>query len=268
MTCGLVVLLMLYPAHEAWPAMRLEVLQGFVNDESWHPLSAKFGLLPMLCSTTVTSLGAVTLAAPIGVATAVYAEYYSPIIIRVFVIRVVEVLAGIPSVVIGLWGLTRLTPLLAQAGGSGQNVTAATLVLALMIFPTVALITGSALRGVSTDIRSAGIALGLNRTSLVCRVLLPAAARSIAAGILLALLRAVGETMAVLMVAGNVVQWPTSLTAPVRTVTGNIALELGYAGRDHRAVLFLTGLPLIVVVLALVATVRWLTVGRENSHHA
>jgi phosphate transport system permease protein len=248
--------------------MRWTLLHGFVNDESWHPLSGTYGLLPMLCATTVTSLGAVTLAAPIGVATAVYAEYYSPTFIRVFLMRVVEVLAGIPSVVIGLWGLTRLTPLLAQAGGSGQNVTAATLVLALMIFPTVALTTGSALRGVSADIRSAGIALGLNRTSLVCRVLLPAAARSIAAGVLLALLRAVGETMAVLMVAGNVVQWPTSLTAPIRTVTGNIALELGYAGTEHRSVLFFTGLLLIVVVLALVAAVRWLTVGRESLNDA
>jgi len=161
-------------------------------------------------------------------------------------------LAGIPSVVYGFWGLVTLAPLVRQWHPPGVSLLTAILVLTLMILPTVALTVDAALAAVPVIHLRAAAALALSRWGMIRAVILPQARSGIASGMLLAAGRALGETMAVLMVAGNVVQQPHSLFDSVRTLTANIALEMAYAMGDHRAALFVSGLALLLMVLALV----------------
>ena len=174
--------------------------------------------------------------------------------------------------VFGLWGLVVLVPLIARVGPPGQSVLAGVLVLAVMILPTIALVADAALGAVPEDTLRGGAAAGLSRWALVRSLALPSARAGIATGILLGTGRALGETMAVLMVTGNVVQVPGSLLAPVRTLTANIALEMAYATDAHRSALFVSGLALALVTIALVALVDSLAqrdrdrLGPENAH--
>jgi len=173
-----------------------------------------------------------------------------------------NLLAGIPSVVYGLWGLTELVPLIGRWQPPGASLLAAILVLTLMILPTVALTSFSALAAVPGDILAGAAALGITRKGQIISVALPAARNGISGGVLLAMARALGETMAVLMVAGNVVQNPTGLFEPVRSLTANIALEMAYATDHHRAGLFASGLFLTLLVLAL----AWLAGQHQESN--
>lgn len=248
---SVVVLIVAFVALEAWPALERVGPARFVQDAGWHPGEDRFGLLPMLLATVLTTGGALLLAVPLGVASGIFGRFYAPRSVAAWYRRAVELLAGIPSVVYGLWGLVVLVPLIARLGGSGQSLLAATLILALMILPTVALTSDSALRAVPRAYLRGAAALGLSRWSTVRRVALPAARSGVVSGVLLATGRGIGETMAVLMVAGNVPAFPRGLLDPVRTLTANIALEMGYATRDHRAVLFVCGLCLMGVAVSL-----------------
>ncbi|MGH8553486.1 MAG: PstC family ABC transporter permease, partial [Methylococcales bacterium] len=164
---------------------------------------------------------------------------------------VLTLLAGIPSVVYGLWGLTVLVPLIGRLQAPGASLLAAILILSLMILPTIALTSAASLAGVPREWLMACDALGLSRRGRILGVALPAAAAGIQSGVLLAIARALGETMAVLMVAGNVVRYPSGLFEPVRVLTANIALEMAYATGPHRAGLFASGLLLTLLVLVL-----------------
>ncbi len=237
---------------ESWPALQGLGAARFFTDEGWFPTAGEFNLLPMVAGTALVTTGALALAVPLGLASAVFGRFYAPTGVAWVHRRLVELLAGIPSVVYGLWGLVVLVPLLAHLGGSGQNLLAAILLLGLMVLPTVTLTADAALAAVPRTYLQGAAALGLGRWSTVRRVALPAARRGIVTGIILAAGRAVGETMAVLMVAGNVIAVPGSLLDPVRTLTANIALEMGYATQDHRSVLFVSGLILLMAVAALV----------------
>lgn len=239
---------------EAWPALS-RIGLGFISDDGWHPYGAEraYGLLPILLGTLLSSLGALLLAVPLGLAAAVFLRCYAPPWAAGPYRRAIEVLAGIPSVIYGFWGLVVLVPLLAAWAPPGASLLAASLILAIMILPTVALFADAALGAVPSETIAAGVALGLSRLSVVWRVLLPAARGGIATGVLLAAGRAIGETMAVLMVAGNVVQLPASMFEPVRTLTANIALEMAYALSLHRSALFASGLLLLVLTAVLVA---------------
>lgn len=259
-----VLFVVAFLAVEAWPALRRIGIGRFFSDPSWHPLSERFNLLPMIAATLLTSVGAMMIAAPLGIGSAIFGRFYAPPAIARWHRRLVELMAGIPSVVYGLWGLVVLVPMLAQLGGSGQSLLAATCVLALMILPTVALTADAALGAVPADQIRGAAALGLGRWTIASRVALHAARRGIVAGLMLAAARAVGETMAVLMVAGNVVQMPDALVAPVRTLTANIALEMGYATADHRAVLFVSGLILMGAVAVAVLLAEWFGGGRRD----
>ena len=174
-------------------------------------------------------------------------------------------LAGMPSVVIGLWGLVSLVPLMAAWQPPGTHLLTATLVLALMILPTVALTSASALRSLPADWLRGASALGLSRWGTILGVALPGARSAIFAGLLLATARAIGETLVVLMLAGNVVRMPTGLFEPVRTLTANIALEMAYAMDQHRGALFFSGLVLVALVSLLVLIAHYL---QRGSHHA
>jgi phosphate transport system permease protein len=231
----------------------------FITDTSWHPVDGLYKLTPMLSATFYSTLGAVLLAAPLGIASALFSRFYAPPFLSGCYSRLIELLAGIPSVVYGFWGLTTFAPLIGRLHPPGASLLTGILILTLMILPTVALTVDAALAAVPTAYLRGAAALGLSRWGLISGVALPAARSGIIAGILLAAGRAIGETMAVLMVAGNVVQQPLSLFDSVRTLTSNIALEMAYATGDHRAALFVSGLALMVMVLVLVGTAEALS---------
>lgn len=262
-TALILLLVLIFLLREAWPVVG-DGGWRFFTDESWHPLEGDFGLLPMVWATLAVAFGAIVLAAPLGIASAIFEGFYAPAPLAKCYRMILALLAGIPSVVYGLWGLTVLAPLIARWQPPGVGLFTAILILTLMILPTVALTSGSALRGVPVALLHGASALGMSRKGVIVGVAIPAARSGIIGGVLLATARALGETMAVLMVAGNVAQNPTGLFEPVRVLTANIALEMAYASGDHRAGLFASGLLLTLMVLIL----AWLAARvTRNTHH-
>jgi len=247
---------------ESIPAVREIGLSRFFGDPSWHPAAdasaGTFNLLPMVAGTLAVACGAVVLAAPVGIASAIFGRFYAPVWLSGGYRRIVELLAGIPSVVYGFWGLVTLVPLIARWHPPGPSLLAGVLVLGLMIMPTVALAADSALANVPVAHLHGAAALGLSRWTTVRSVALPAARPALTTGILLQTGRALGETMAVLMVCGNVVQMPGGPFEPVRTLTANIALEMSYAMGSHRGAMFVSGLLLMLLVLLLVIAAEFL----------
>jgi len=252
-TVGILLLIVLFLLRESWPALQRVGVLRFVSDAGWHPLEGAFNLAPMFISTFAASVGAILVAGPLGVASAVFGRFYAPPVVAGVFRRMVALLAGIPSVVFGLWGLTVLVPLIAEWEPPGASLLAGILILAFMVLPTVALTAEVALNAVPETYLRGSAALGMSRSGIILNVAIPAARSGIIGGILLATARALGETMAVLMVAGNVVQVPNSLFDSVRVLTANIALEMAYAMGNHRAALFVSGLALMLLVLGLAA---------------
>ncbi|SOD19571.1 phosphate ABC transporter permease subunit PstC [Nitrosomonas ureae] len=265
MLAALVVLLILiFLLHESWPVLSSLPITRFINDVSWHPLENTYNLMPMLAGTVWTSSGALLLAIPLSLASALFIVFYAPLHLATAYKRLIELLSGIPSVVFGFWGLTTLVPLINQWNPPGASLLAGILVLTMMILPTVTLTAYTALAAVPDELLRNAAALGLSRWGMIKGVALPAAKTGITTGIILAAARALGETMAVLMVAGNVVQYPETLFDPVRTLAANIALETAYAMGDHRAVLFVSELLLMLLIMVLSGLVELL----EKQRHA
>jgi phosphate transport system permease protein len=250
---AIVVIIGVYLFLESAPLLTGTGIPGFFLDRRWYPLEGEFGMAAMLAGTLSVTALAMLLAAPVGIAAAVFMRYYAPPAFASFYRRLLELLSGIPSVVFGFWGLIVLVPLIAKLDGPGASVLAGGLVLGLMILPLVSLSTDSSLAQVPRSHWLAGTALGLGRWAIVRKVMIPSAASGILAGMVLQTGRALGETMAVLMVTGNVVQLPASVFEPVRALTSNIALEMAYATGDHRTALFVSGLILLVMTAGLVA---------------
>jgi len=251
---------------ESLPALRRIGWLRFVSDGAWQPLHGLYDLVPMLAGTIAVTLGAVLLATPLAVASAIFGRFYVGGLVSRLHRRVVETLAGIPSVVFGLWGLMVLVPQIAGIGPPGQSLLAGILVLGLMILPTIALVSDAALGAVPEEPLRAAAGAGLSRWAIVRWIALPTARAGIATGVLLGTGRALGETMAVLMVTGNVAQLPTGLLEPVRTLTANIALEMAYAAELHRSALFVSGLVLALLMVGLVASVD--RIARSTRHDA
>jgi phosphate transport system permease protein len=258
----ILALIVLFLLREAAPVLQRVGLMRFFTDASWNPVERLYGIAPMLVGTLAASTGAVLLAAPLGIGSALFCRYYAPAGIARIQRALVSLLAGIPSVVYGFWGLVVLVPAIAALKPPGASLLAGMLVLAIMILPTVALTTDSALAAVPVGYSQGAALLGLSREAAILHVLLPAARAGIGAGVLLATARALGETLAVIMVSGNVVQLPASLFDPIRTLTANIALEMAYATGDHRAALFVSGLALTAIVTVVVITAWRLAEGR------
>lgn len=261
---AIVLLIMAFLMAEALPALRHVGLRRFFTDPSWHPAERLYNLTPILWGTLFATAGAVLLATPLGVLSAVFCHFYAPAPLAHVYRRLIELLAGIPSVVYGFWGLVSVVPWIARLRPPGPSLLAGILILTLMILPTIALMTDAALAGVPRDYLHGATALGLSRWAIVRGVALPAAKSGLFTAILLGTGRAIGETMAILMVCGNVVQIPWSLFDPIRTVTANIALEMSFALGDHRSALFVSGLLLTAMVVALVAAAE--AVGKGVVH--
>jgi phosphate transport system permease protein len=251
---GLIVLLILFfLLQESLPFLQTIGVSRFFKDPGWHPVSGEYNLLPMLWGSLLATAGSVLLATPLGILSAVFCQYYAPAPIAQVYRRLIELLAGIPSVVYGFWGLVVLVPLIGQLHPPGPSLLAGILILSIMILPTIALVADASFAAIPPEYLRGAAALGLGRWATVYGVVLPAAKAGLMTGIILETGRAIGETMAVLMVCGNVVQVPESLFTPMRTLTANIALEMAYAVGDHRAALFVSGLVLMGLVVVLVA---------------
>ena len=224
----------------------------FLFSSDWRPDSGHFGIFPMVVSSLWVTLGGLLVGAPLGIAGAVFLCEFGPPRLMGFVKPAIELLAGIPSVVFGFIGVMVLAPFIrAVAGGPGLSVLAAALVLGVMILPTIMSISIDALGAVPTSYREGALALGATRWQAVHMVVLKAARSGLLAGTILGMGRAIGETMAVIMVAGNAVKMPLSALDSARTLTANIALEMGYATGLHRQALFATGIVLFVVIVIL-----------------
>ena len=258
----IVVLITVFLIKEALPVLKQVGLLRFFQDDSWHPVEDLYNFVPMLWGTLLVTAGAVLVAAPLGIFSAVFCQYYAPPLIAGLYRRLIELLAGIPSVVYGFWGLVVLVPLIGSLQPPGTSLLAGIAILALMILPTIALTADASFTKVPPEYLKGAAALGLSRWGTVRGVVFPAAKSGLFTGLILGTGRAIGETMAVLMVCGNVVQTPKSLFEPMRTLTANIALEMAYATGNHRSALFVSGLLLMTIIVALVAAAEVISEGR------
>ena len=259
---AIVVLIVSFLVLEALPVFRHVGVARFFTDPSWHPAEGFYNLMPMVWGTVFAMVGSVLIATPLGILSAVFCHYYAPTAIARPYRRLIELLAGIPSVVYGFWGLVVLVPLIGAIHPPGPSLLAGIIILTIMILPTIALMADASLANVPQHYVRGAAALGLPRWATIRGVVFPAAHSGLFTGVILETGRAIGETMAILMVCGNVVQTPHSLFDPMRTLTANIALEMAYALGDHRAALFVSGLVLMAMIAALVAAADWISHGR------
>lgn len=246
------------------PIMFKYGIKNFLAGSDWYPSEKSFGLWPMIVGSLYVTVGAMAIGVPFGLACAIVLTEFSSKRLRRVIKPVIELLAGIPSVVYGFMGVVILVPFIRQTfGGPGLSVLAASIILGIMILPTIISISVDSIQAVPPAYREGSLALGATKWQTVKMVLLPAARSGIIASIILGMGRAIGETMAVIMIAGNAIGAPRSLLAPVRTLTSNIALEMGYAAGEHRQALFATGVILFIIIMVL-NTVANLTSSRRR----
>lgn len=237
------------------PAMKEIGFMEFLTGERWKPTNEIFGILPMIMGSIYVTAGAIILGVPIGILTSVFMAKYCPKKIYSVLKGATELLAGIPSVVYGFFGLVVLVPLIRDIcqkfhwGGNGSSILTASILLGMMILPTIIGVTESAIRSVPAHYYEGALALGATHERSIFSVVLPAAKSGVVAGIVLGIGRAIGETMAVIMVAGNQARMPAGIVRGVRTLTANIVLEMGYAAGLHREALIATAVVLFVFIL-------------------
>jgi phosphate ABC transporter permease protein PstC len=237
---------------------------GAFFSRSWDPTHGHFGILLMIVGSFAVTAGALSIGVPLGIACAIVLAEMAPPRARAILKPTIEVLAGIPSVVYGFIGIVVLLPWIRNnLGPPGASALAGSIILGIMVLPTIIGISVDALQAVPRSYREGSLALGATQWQTITRVVLPAARSGIVAAVILGMGRAVGETMAVIMVSGNSVQMPGSPLDSVRTLTANIALEMGYAAGDHRAALFATGIVLFVIIMILNGTAN-LVRGRQK----
>jgi len=248
--------------------LRVGPRQFFLSTD-WDPSLGHFGILSMMVGSLFVTVGAAVIGVVFSLSLAIVLTQFAPPVLAAALKPVIELLAGIPSVVYGFVGVVTLVPLIRHwLGGPGLSVLAASIVLGVMILPTITSIAIDALEAVPRTYLEGSIALGATRWQTVTMVLLRAARSGLVAAVILGMGRAIGETMAVIMVAGNALDVPRSLLAPVRTLTSNIALEMGYASGDHRQALFATGVTLFVIITILNTAALAVSRQRSGKRHA
>lgn len=225
----------------------------FIFGMDWYPSEEIFGIFPMIIGSLYVTALAIFLGVPIGVLCAIYLACFCPKELKKFILPAVELLGAIPSVVYGFFGLVVFVPFLSNilGGVSGKSILAASLILAIMILPTIILVSKAAIEALPKSYYEGALALGASPERSVFFALIPAAKSGILASVILGVGRAIGEAMAVIMVAGNQVQIPHALSDGVRTLTTNIVLEMGYATDLHREVLIANAVVLFVFILIL-----------------
>ena len=234
------------------PGMTKIGILKFLMGTQWKPGSGVYGILPMILGSIYVTAGALIIGVPAGILTAVYMSRFASGRIVKLIKPAVSLLAGIPSVVYGFFGLMVIVPLIrAVFGGSGSSMLAASIILGVMILPTIISISESALNAVPKSYYEGALALGATHERAVFKIVLPAAKSGVTAGVILGVGRAMGEAMAVMMVAGNQARMPAGLLKGVRTLTSNIVMEMGYAAELHREALIATAVVLFVFILVI-----------------
>jgi phosphate transport system permease protein len=234
------------------PAIAKIGVFDFVFGQKWKPSTDIYGIFPMIMGSLAATGGAILIGVPMGIFTAIFMAEIAPDFLSKLIRPAIELLAGIPSVVYGFWGLVVLVPLIDKVwGGGGNSLLAAIVILTIMILPTIVNVSEAALRAVPKAYGQGSLALGASKIETIFRVKLPAAKSGILAAVVLGIGRAIGETMAVILVAGNTPMIPGALTDRIRTMTANIAMEMGYAFGLHQEALFATGVILFVFIMAL-----------------
>lgn len=232
------------------PAIKEIGVKEFLLGMEWLPMQEVFGILPMIVGSIYVTAGAIIIGVPIGIFSAVYLVRFCNEKVYKIVKPAVELMAGIPSIVYGFFGLVVIVPAFQTIfGGSGKGLLTASLLLGIMILPTIISVVESSLRAVPEHYYEGALALGATRERSMFFVTLPAAKSGVLAGVALGIGRAIGETMAVVMVAGNQPIIPDSILSGVRTMTSNVVLEMGYASGLHREALIATAVVLFVFIL-------------------
>ena len=245
-----VILICIFLFASGIPAIKEIGVFKFLLGTSWKPANNLYGILPMIVGSFYVTAGALIIGVPIGILTAVFMARFAPKSIYAPLKAAVNLMAGIPSVVYGFFGLVVLVPFIRGAfGGRGMSVLTASVLLGLMILPTIISVSETSIRAVPESYYEGGLALGASHERSVFFTVLPAAKSGIFAGVVLGIGRAVGETMAVMMVAGNQAVIPDSMLSGVRTLTTNIVLEMGYSTDLHREALIGTAVVLFVFIL-------------------
>lgn len=249
-----VALICLFLFANGIPAMAEIGLPEFLFGDTWRPSSDEFGIFPMIIGSLYVTAGALVIGVPIGILTAIFLSRFAHARFARILGDGVELLAGIPSVVFGFFGLMVIVPFIRDyMPGRGLSLLAAALILGIMILPTVITVSKSALDAVPRSYYEGALALGADHERSVFFIVVPAALSGIMAAVVLGVGRAIGETMAVVMVAGNQPVIPLSIFDGVRTLTANIVLEMGYAADLHRGALIATGVVLFVFVILICA---------------
>lgn len=232
------------------PAMTKIGFFDFIFGRKWKPSNEVFGIFPMIIGSIYITAGAVIIGVPIGILTAVYLARFCPEKLYKIIKPAVDLLAGIPSVVYGFFGLCVIVPFVRKhIGGDGNSILTASILLGFMILPTIINVSESSIRAVPEKYYQGALALGATHERSVFCTVVPAAKSGIMAGIVLGIGRAIGETMAVIMVAGNQARMPKGILEGIRTMTSNIVMEMGYATDLHREALIATGVVLFVFIL-------------------
>lgn len=245
-----VILICIFLLASGIPAIREIGLFRFLLGVRWKPANNLYGIFPMIVGSFCVTAGALLIGVPTGILTAVFMARFCPRNIYTLLKSAVNLMAGIPSVVYGFFGLVVLVPFIRETfGGRGMSVLAASVLLGLMILPTIISVSEASIRAVPDSYYEGGLALGASHERSVFFTVLPAAKSGIFAGIVLGIGRAVGETMAVMMVAGNQAVLPDSILSGVRTLTTNIVLEMGYSTDLHREALIATAVVLFAFIL-------------------
>ena len=227
-------------------------LIDFIFGLEWAPGQGKFGIFPMIVGSFSVTLCAVLIGIPVGICCSIFLAEFAPAKVRNIFRPAIQLLAGIPSVVYGFWGLIFVVPAIRNIlGGPGLSILAGAIILGIMILPTVISISEVSILALPRQYKEGGLALGLTHWQTIRYVLLPAAKSGIIAGVVLGIGRAIGETMAVIMLLGNAVALPRSILDPVRTLTTNIGIEMGYASGEHQQALFATGIVLFVIIMVI-----------------
>ena len=251
--CASVILVMMICGFlfvKGLPTMAEIGVGDFLLGTKWKPGIDVYGILPMILGSVYVTAGALVIGVPIGILTAIFMAYFCPEKIYGVLKPAVELLAGIPSVVYGFFGLVVLVPFVRDnLGGTGLSMLTASMLLGMMILPTIISVAEAALRAVPKSYYEGALALGADHTRSVFSIIVPAAKSGIFASIVLGIGRAIGETMAVIMVAGNQARIPQGLLEGVRTMTANIVIEMGYAADLHRDALIATAVVLFIFIV-------------------
>ena len=237
---------------EGYAAFAYSGVTGIVLGTDWLP-PALYGIAPMIVASLVSTAGAVMIGVPIGVLTAIFIAEVAPRSLASFIRPMIELLAGIPSVVYGFFGLVIIVPLIQEIFNvpAGNTILAGIIVLAVMILPTVITISETSIRAVPRAYKEGSLALGASPIFTIFKLIVPAARSGIMTGVILGVARALGETMAIIMVMGNSPAMPEGLLESARTLTANIAIEMSYATGIHASALYATGIVLLVFIMTL-----------------